>query len=315
MEAKRRRVNRGRSPFALDASPGLLSVVVPVGNDAEGLHRTLSSLAMARRPAGGVEIIVGNDGAAPAVSAVARDHNVLEASISPSCGAYGARNHAMAKARGEWIAFTDADATVAPGWMEAGVAALAEADYACGPVIIPKDTVSTPAHLYDWLNAFPVERYLHRIKFAPTVNLFVRRTVLERIGGFDRRLLSGGDVEFGVRVHSAGLRQIYRPDQQVYHPPRGYREQLRKVLRVTRGQCDLGRHHPEHFRDFRPGLMKAAKNLLPPRTLTFLTHTIDEFDPRAARLKPLLYLMAWSFKLQRFRAQLSHLIDGGSPLR
>jgi glycosyltransferase involved in cell wall biosynthesis len=296
--------------FAAPQSPGLLSVVVPVRNDAEGLCRTLGSLVAARRPVGGVEIIVGNDGADPAASAVVAEYGAQDVAISSPCGAYGARNRAMAQARGEWIAFTDADATVAPGWMEAGVVAMDGSDYACGPVIIPEDAVRTAAHVYDWLNAFPVERYLRRMSFAPTVNLFVRRSTIERIGGFDPRLMSGGDVEFGDRVRAAGLRQVYSQEIWVYHPPRSYREQLRKVRRVTRGQCDLARSHPERFAKFKPDLRKMSRNLLPPRRLEFLNHTIDEFGPRAARLKPLLYMMAWSFRLQRLRVQLADILTG-----
>jgi glycosyltransferase involved in cell wall biosynthesis len=294
--------------FAAPQSSGLLSVVVPVRNDAEGLCRTLASLAAARPPAGGMEIIVGNDGADPAASALAAAYGAKDVAISSPRGSYGARNRAMAQARGEWIAFTEADATVAPGWMKAGVAAMGGSDYACGPVIIPQDAVRTAAHVYDWLNAFPVERYLRRMSFAPTVNLFVRRSAIERIGGFDPRLMSGGDVEFGTRVRAAGLRQIYSEEIRVFHPPRSYREQLRKVRRVTRGQCDLARNHPERFAEFRPNLRKMSRNLLPPRRLEFLNHRIDEFGPRAVRLRPLLYMMAWSFRLQRLRAQLTYIL-------
>lgn len=298
--------------FLQPAVAGLLSVVVPVGNDAEGLRRTLASLKAARPPAGGMEIIVGNDGADPAASGIAASYGAEEVAISPNRGSYVARNRALEQARGEWIAFVDADAMVEPNWLEVGVAALRIADYACGPVIIPKHTVKTAGHIFDWLNAFPVEGHMRHAHFGPTANLFVRRQLIERLGGFDPRLRSGGDVEFGGRVYAAGYRQRYSPQQIVYHLPRSYGEQLTKVLRVTRGQCDLGRYYPDRFPELRVSLLGILRNLMPPRELHFLNHDIEEFGPRAVRLKPLLYLMAWSFKLQRMRAQVKYLLGGMS---
>ncbi|MCK6451434.1 MAG: glycosyltransferase family 2 protein [Alphaproteobacteria bacterium] len=296
--------------FAGPAVPGLLSVVVPVGNDPEGLRRTLASLRSARSPAGGVEIVVGNDGADPAASAVAAAYGAGIEEIKPNAGSYAARNRALARTRGEWIGFVDADTMVDPGWMEAGIAALGEADYASGPVVVPQHTATSPGFVLDWLNAFPVERYLRDAHFAPTANLFVRRSLIERLGAFDPRLRSGGDVEFGRRVHAAGLRQIYRPDAITFHLPRSYREQLTKVLRVTRGQYDLQRYHPDLFPEFRLSAAAVLRNLAPPLRLDFMHHAPEELGPRGVRLKPLLYLMKWSFKLQRARAQIERLAGG-----
>ncbi|WP_298727947.1 glycosyltransferase family A protein [uncultured Ferrovibrio sp.] len=294
--------------FQHAAMPGLLSIVVPVGKDAEGLRRTLASLKAARQQIP-VQIVVGNDGADPDASAIAAAYDVEEAAVMPNGGSYMARNCALVLTKGEWIGFVDADAMVEPGWIEAGIAALREADYVCGPVVIPRHTVETPGHVFDWLNAFPVEGHFRHARFGPTANLFVRRAVIEHVGGFDPRLRSGGDVEFGGRVHAAGFRQRYSPEQMVYHLPRSYREQLTKILRVTKGQCDLGRYYPDRFPELRVSLEGVLRNLMPPRELHFLTHTIEEFGPRAVRLKPLLYLMAWSFKLQRARAQLKYMLS------
>lgn len=293
--------------FQHAAVPGLLSVVVPVGHDAEGLRRTLASLRAAAAPPGGLQIVVGNDGADPAAAAIAAAHGAEEVAISPNAGSYVARNRALSLTRGEWIGFTDADAMVDPGWPSAGVAALAEADYACGPVVVPKHTAISAGRIFDWLNAFPVERHLQGGGFGPTVNLFVRRRVFERLGGFDPRLRSGGDVEFGSRVRAAGcFRQAYRPGQVVYHLPRSYREQMAKMLRITHGQCDLARYHPDRFSHLRPTWSAMLRNLMPPRELAFLSHAPQDFGPQAVRLKPLFYLIAWSLKLQRLRAQLQY---------
>jgi glycosyltransferase AglI len=301
------------------AQRGLLSVIVPVGRDPEGLRRTLASLRAAQVPAGGFEIIVGNDGGDAETSAIAASYGAQVVSLTPSGGSYAARNAALGRAQGKLIAFLDADAMVDPAWMREGIAALAEADYACGPVIVPRHMATSPGRICDWLNAFPMERYLRDARFAPTANLFVRRTLIERLGPFDTRLNSGGDVEFGRRVHGAGLRQAYWPKAAVFHPPRTYREQLSKVLRVSRGQRDLRRYHRALVPELALSLGAMLRNLLPPRRLIFLNRTLADWGPAPAHLKPLLFLMLWSFKLQRLRAQLECLVgqagDGARKLR
>jgi glycosyltransferase involved in cell wall biosynthesis len=256
---------------------------------------------------GGLEIVVGNDGADPRASEIAAEFGAQEVAISPIGGAYNARNRALKCARGEWVAFTDAGVVVDSGWIETGIAGLKKADYACGPVIISEQTVHGIPHLYDWLNSFPVERYFRNSHFGPTANLFVRREMIERLGAFDARLRSGGDVEFGNRVHAAGFVQRYSRHQTVYHPPRTYREQLLKELRVTRGVCELHFYYPERFPQFRVSMRKVLRNLMPPRRLVFRSHSIDEFGPIPLQVRGLLYLIAWSMKLQRVRGQLKYL--------
>ena len=69
-----------------------------------------------------------------------------------------------------------------------------------------------------------------------TANMATWRAVLDRVGGFDETLPSGGDAEFGRRVRAAGGRQRYAPAARVRHPARVSWPELRaKQRRVTRG--------------------------------------------------------------------------------
>lgn len=216
-----------------------VSILMPVKDDLEGLRVTLQSLAGLDKGSHEVEVIVCNDGGPPDVSAMARQMGCRVAELPENRGSYAARNQGLRMATGEVLAFVDADQCVDPGWLIAGLAALAGADYVGGAVEIVMPTEPTAWEAYDRLAAFPVRYYLEERHFAPTANLFVRRGVFERIGCFEEALKSGGDREFGVRVHRAGMRMAYCAAAVTLHPARDFGEQARKVSRVARGAAEL----------------------------------------------------------------------------
>ncbi|ELZ39416.1 glycosyltransferase, type 2 [Halorubrum tebenquichense DSM 14210] len=110
---------------------------------------------------------------------------------------------------------------------------------------LPEDTL---VGRYNAHTGFPVKQYLENENYAPTCALLVRREVFEEVGFFDARLISGGDREFGERVHEAGYDQGYAEDAVVYHPARTRFESLaKKNFRVGRGFCQKQRYYPERY--------------------------------------------------------------------
>ena len=68
------------------------------------------------------------------------------------------------------------------------------------------------------------------------------------MGLFDHRLESGGDKEFGNRVHDAGYDLHFAADATMYHPTRNsLRAHVKKDRRVGRGLCQLQRYHPDRY--------------------------------------------------------------------
>ena len=216
-----------------------MSVLIPVCNDTVGLEATLQSLAKVKAPNIDIETIICNDGGGKAISNIADRYGCLEARLEKNKGSYAARNAGLAIASGQFIAFLDADQRVDMGWIAEGLKALKNADYVGGRVVL--ETGNNPGiwERYDQLYAFPVEHYLRTHKFAPTANLFVRRSVFEDVGHFEASLRSGGDGEFGRRVHMAGFVQHYAGDAKTFHDVRTWRQQLRKLRRVGTGAAEL----------------------------------------------------------------------------
>lgn len=284
--------------FEHDAQPDMISIIIPVRADVEGLEITLHSLGATVTSGQRYEIIVANDGNDPAISAVcSRYAAVQEVTLTPNRGPAAARNRAVQKTRGCYIAFLDADVVVQPGWWQALRQALGDCDYAGGRVDINPALVSGFFHRYDAITAFDVKSYMLRHHGA-TANLAVRRTVLERIGGFDERFRSGEDTEFGIRAHEAGHPMVYAEAMAVLHPPRNFSQQRRKIYRVVLGHLQLASAFPVRFAKYRLSVRLAVSLLVPPRKLAK--------DPALLQYTP-LWLKA-GFYGMRYAARLYTLL-------
>ena len=110
-----------------------VSVIVPAHDAAATLGRTLAALT-AQRFDGGFEIVVVDDASSDATAAVAERAGAHVVRQARRAGPAAARNAGVAVARGELLAFTDADCEPAPSWLAAGAAALGDADLVTGPI-------------------------------------------------------------------------------------------------------------------------------------------------------------------------------------
>src|ERR1035437_8677252 len=91
-----------------ETCPGV-SVIIPVHNDAETLARAIAS-ALAQDFAGGVEVIVVNNGSTDGTAEVIAGYGDSIVAINETTpGVSAARNAGIRVARGEYIAFLDAD--------------------------------------------------------------------------------------------------------------------------------------------------------------------------------------------------------------
>jgi glycosyltransferase involved in cell wall biosynthesis len=246
-----------------DGQP-LVSVIIPVYNDAARLRRCLLALAEQTYPR--YEVIVVDNGSADDVAAAVAGLPFVRLCAEARPGSYAARNAGLAQARGDLLAFTDSDCVPEPGWIAAGVARL-QAAPGCGLVagsiaLFCAGPRPTPVELYECLTAFPQQEYVERDHYGATANLFTTRAVMERVGPFAAALTSGGDREWGQRVHAAGLPLIYADEVRVGHPARrSFGELARKIARVTNGIERLRARQPGSFRPFARAVVK---DLLPP---------------------------------------------------
>ena len=209
-----------------------ISVVIPHYRDLEGLDLCLQGLERQTMPRDRFEIIVADNGSPEGEAAVA---DAVAGRARLVCvsqkGAGPARNGGAAVARGQVLAFTDADCRPAPQWLEAGLAALDQADLVGGAmqVLVDDRAAMSGPEAFETVFAFDNAAYVQRKGFSVTANLFCRRAVFEAVGGF--RTGVSEDLEWSHRATGAGYRLGYAAEALVGHPARRTWSELRAKWR------------------------------------------------------------------------------------
>jgi len=223
-----------------------VSVIIPVYNNAQGLARCLRCLERQTVPRETFEILIVDNGSNDDSADVAQKAGA-RVLVEAKPGSYVARNRGIAESRGRVLAFTDSDCLPRPDWLEKGlqaVDALPEPGYVAGAIAIVFLQADRPtaAELYDSVFYFDQERYLARSHFAATANLLVTKEALYKVGPFDVSLKSGGDLEWGNRARSRGLKAVYCPIATVDHPARAtFGSLCDRALRIEGGLRQLRR--------------------------------------------------------------------------
>jgi GT2 family glycosyltransferase len=214
-----------------------ITVVIPARDAAAVLPATLAPLA-------GADVVVVDNASRDATAAVARAHGARVVH-EPRPSRALARNAGARAARGELLAFLDADCVPQPGWLGALVGA--DAPLAGGPVAWP--TTATPNRV-ERFDAAWREHARRTGGWIGSGNLLVRRDLFERIGGFDASFaLAGEDADLCRR---AGVRVTFVPAAVVTHAAeRSLRGLAARAFRHGYGNGQLRRRHgPEAGRAY-----------------------------------------------------------------
>jgi GT2 family glycosyltransferase len=221
-----------------------VTVVVPTCRNAAALERALTSILRT-----GYErldiVVVENRPPAPATRTLVEDRfsgQPVRYVEEPTPGVSRARNAGLVQADGDIVAFADDDVVVEEHWIRNAVAAFAQAsDVGCVTGRILPLTLQTPAQrLFDELAAFDkgVDRRVFRLAETRAVeplfpyvaghigsgaNVFVRRDIALRMGGFDPKLgpgtptLGGEDLDLFIRLAHDSVGIVYDPTVIIMH--------------------------------------------------------------------------------------------------
>jgi len=202
------------------------SIVIPTYARPGQLAVCLQSLARLDYPRDRFEVIVVDDGSEkPPEAVVASSCGQLDVTLlrQAHAGPAAARNTGAARAKGEFLAFTDDDCAPAPGWLQSLAARFARAsDCAIGGRTLnalPGNPYSTAsqllvAYLYTYYNADPDQAC-----FFTSNNLAMPTDRFHTMGGFDATYTrtAAEDRELCDRWLHHGYRMTYAPEALVYH--------------------------------------------------------------------------------------------------
>jgi glycosyltransferase involved in cell wall biosynthesis len=173
-----------------------VSVVVPVRDGERLLGAALESIAAQTRPP--EEVVVVDDGSKDGSAALAAAHGARVERQAPA-GQAAARNRGIALARGDTIAFLDADDLWPPDALERQAAALAarpEADLVFGRVRELREDGGDAPSLGP-----PQPGMLFGAMLA-------RRGVFDRVGPLATQWRVGELMEWLLRAREAGVREV-----------------------------------------------------------------------------------------------------------
>jgi glycosyltransferase involved in cell wall biosynthesis len=245
--------------------PEMISVVLPMRNEEARVGRQLSALAH-QTYAGRWEVVVVDNGSTDASREVVdawREH-VPELRIVDASEARGlnyARNRGADAARGDLLAFADADDEAVPEWLESLASAAASADLVGGPLdgnALSNGIVARSTPRSGKRRELPMAYGF--LPYVPGGNCAVWTSLARRLRWNEAYAFGGSDVEFSWRAHLAGAQFAFAPDAVMRRsPPTTLRELGSKYF-------GYGRAAPRVYREFRsvgmtrPPLGEAARD-------------------------------------------------------
>ncbi len=229
----------------------LISIIIPVKNEERTIEKCVRSLQALNYPSH--EIIVVNDGSTDGTGELLRNFPAVIVITTEGIGPAAARNLAIKRAAGDYLAFTDGDCIIHPEWLNELLAHFTGDTImgVGGDQLCPDDEAPFGKDVHDFMNhiAFSTDylkttKTVTAVKHNPTCNMMYRRKAFAVQEGFKKDLWPCEDLEFDYRLINAGYTLIFNPGAMVYHyRPRTLRGFCRMHFRYGRAHVKLVQKH------------------------------------------------------------------------
>lgn len=180
-----------------------ISVIIPVYNSGKTLSRCLEAVINQSYGRDKYEIIIVDNMSRDSSREIIKKFPVTFLSEDTIQSSYAARNKGIKEAKGDILAFTDADCIVSDQWLEQGAAYFQDPKMGC----VAGNIISGESANY-------IEEYSAKKEviiqgkddtsfpypFAKTANAFYRKKVFSRVGFFESYWRSAGDADLAWRM-------------------------------------------------------------------------------------------------------------------
>jgi succinoglycan biosynthesis protein ExoA len=238
----------------------LISVVVPVRNEAANIQRALNGLGAQQFDPSQFEVIVVDGESVDATTTIVKEVQAtfpnLHLYSNPKRLSSAARNIGIQNSRGRYVVIIDGHCEISdPQYLTNLVCAFDESGADClGRPQPLRSASATPFQQAlslaraSWLGHNPdSDIFSDQARFVAPENVAVayRREVFEIVGLFDESFDACEDVEFNTRVRLAGLTCWFTPAIRVdYQARRSFGGLFYQLARYGRGRARLARKHP-----------------------------------------------------------------------
>jgi glycosyltransferase involved in cell wall biosynthesis len=220
----------------------LVSAIIPTYNRRHDIVHAVWSVLTQTYPATRIEIIIVDDGGTDDTSEVLTWclGDRVRILRKPNGGVASARNHGLAAARGEYLAFLDSDDEWLPTKIEKQVEFLASRPR-FGMVLTDVEEIDEARVAFGTYRRRPhikedgfVLRWVLRSPALVPPSALLRRAVYEEVGGFDESLPTAEDLDFHLRVARRW-------------PIGVIEESLTRARRSAKGLSTLARSYEDQF--------------------------------------------------------------------
>jgi len=196
----------------------VISVVIPALNEEKVIGRCLASLAAQHIGPDQFEVIVVDNGSLDSTVAIARKFkSSLNLSVLEKKGSHvsAVRNLGAATARGQFLAFLDADCCAPPDWLGQAITLLQAGD---GGVMGGYHSIPNPSSWLAraWYGDLS-KRKQGPVSYIPCGTLLISRSVFNKVGGFDETLQTSEDFDLCQRIGAAGYQVLAYPALSTVH--------------------------------------------------------------------------------------------------
>jgi GT2 family glycosyltransferase len=166
--------------------------------------------------------------------------------------AAAARNRGITASKAEIIIFLDSDFIAQPGWLAEHIAAHKAGHAVVSGGVLPE------GHNY-WHLSYNLTLFHELLSintaepkdFLATLNLSVKRSVIEQVGMMNETINRVEDVDWTTRMRKVGIQPFFWPDAAVYH------DHNRDTMQAVWRDCALSGFHMRQLRLAHPGWLQA----------------------------------------------------------
>jgi len=195
----------------------LVSVIIPCHNEEETIGECIESLLTQTYKK--VEIIVVDDASADNTYKISSKYPINVIQLNKNCGPASARNIGANNANGHILVFVEGDSKYSPDYIETIIKPFSHHSVGgsiCGQRIVWSDKNNTVVK-YQNLR-WKAKTILKKEKRYPVVGAWAfRKEVFDKLGGYDKTLRYGEDLDLFYRMKKAGYKSEWDPGAYIYH--------------------------------------------------------------------------------------------------
>lgn len=251
-----------------------ITIVIPVFNGEETIDLCLASVTSLDYPDSSYGIILVDNGSTDATLEIAQKYNITVLHEPDIKSSYAARNKGILAAKGELIAFTDADCIVTPGWLKHLVQHWDDPTIGCFAGEIEAYQPETLVEKFSDRAGILRQAGTLSCPYLPytqTANSAYRKEVFDKVGLFVPEMTSGGDADISWRMQKQlGLKIKFIPEALIYHKHRNSIGGLyRQYRKYEQGKLMWKEQYPDYElpsvkqreKEFRSAFQAALKSL------------------------------------------------------